>query len=114
MRSQTGHDFSHYKQNTVFRRIERRMAVNRITELSRYVRYLQEQPGEADNLFKDLLIGVTNFFRDKEAFSVLRAEAIPKLFENRSSNRPIRIWVPGCATGEEALHDRHTLPGFYG
>jgi two-component system CheB/CheR fusion protein len=102
VRSQTGHDFSHYKQNTVLRRIERRMAVNRITELSRYVRYVQEQPGEADNLFKDLLIGVTNFFRDKEAFSVLREKVIPKLFENTSSDRPIRIWVPGCATGEEA------------
>ena len=102
VRSQTGHDFSHYKQNTMLRRIERRMAVNRITELSRYVRHVQEQPGEADNLFKDLLIGVTSFFRDKEAFSVLREKAIPKLFENRSADRPVRIWVPGCATGEEA------------
>ncbi len=102
VRSQTGHDFSHYKQKTVLRRIERRMAVNRITELSRYVRYMQEQPSEADNLFKDLLIGVTNFFRDKEAFSVLREKAIPKMFQDRSADRPIRIWVPGCATGEEA------------
>ncbi|MFH1112813.1 MAG: chemotaxis protein CheB [Pseudomonadota bacterium] len=102
VRSQTGHDFSHYKQNTVLRRIERRMAVNRITQLSRYVRYVQEQPGEAGNLFKDLLIGVTNFFRDREAFAVLREKVIPKLFENRSADRPIRIWVPGCATGEEA------------
>ena len=102
VRSQTGHDFSHYKQNSVLRRIKRRMAVNRIAELSGYVRYVQEQPGEADNLFKDLLIGVTNFFRDKEAFEVLREKVIPKLFENRSPDRPIRIWVPGCATGEEA------------
>ncbi|MDQ7785840.1 MAG: CheR family methyltransferase, partial [Desulfomonilaceae bacterium] len=102
VRSQTGHDFSDYKQNTVLRRIERRMAVNRITELSHYVRYVQEEPGEAHNLFKDLLIGVTNFFRDKEAFDVLREKVIPRLFENRSADRPIRIWVPGCATGEEA------------
>ncbi len=101
VRSQKGHDFSHYKKNTVLRRIERRMAVNRITELSRYVRYVQEQPTEADTLFKDLLIGVTNFFRDKEAFEVLRQKVIPKLFENKSVDRPIRIWVPGCATGEE-------------
>jgi two-component system CheB/CheR fusion protein len=101
VRSQTGHDFSHYKQNTVLRRIERRMAVNRITELSHYVRYVQEQQAEADNLFKDLLIGVTNFFRDKEAFNILRDKVIPKLFENWSADRPIRIWVPGCATGEE-------------
>ena len=102
VRAQTGHDFSHYKQNTMLRRIERRMAVNRITELSRYVRHVQEEPGEADNLFKDLLIGVTSFFRDKEAFSVLREKVIPKLFENRNADRPVRIWVPGCATGEEA------------
>ena len=101
VRSQKGHDFSRYKKNTVLRRIERRMAVNRITELSRYVRYVQEQPAEADTLFKNLLIGVTNFFRDKEAFEALREKVIPKLFENRSVDRPIRIWVPGCATGEE-------------
>jgi two-component system, chemotaxis family, CheB/CheR fusion protein len=101
VRSQKGHDFSHYKKNTVLRRIERRMAVNRITDLSRYVRYVQEQPAEADTLFKDLLIGVTNFFRDKEAFDVLRERVIPKLFENRNAARSIRIWVPGCATGEE-------------
>lgn len=102
VRSQTGHDFSDYKQNTVLRRIERRMAVNRITELSRYVRYVQDQPGEAHNLFKDLLIGVTNFFRDKEAFAALREKVIPNLFANRNTDLPIRIWVPGCATGEEA------------
>ena len=101
VRSQTGHDFSDYKQNTVLRRIERRMAVNRITELSRYVRYVQDQPGEAHNLFKDLLIGVTNFFRDKEAFAALREKVIPNLFANRNTDLPIRIWVPGCATGEE-------------
>ena len=102
VRSKTGHDFSYYKQNTILRRIERRMAVNQITRLSDYVRYMQDDPREAGILFKELLIGVTNFFRDKEAFEALRDKAIPKLFENRSPDNPVRIWVPGCATGEEA------------
>lgn len=102
VRSQTGHDFSYYKQNTIVRRIERRMAVNQIGRLSDYVRYMQEDPREAVTLFKELLIGVTNFFRDREAFEALREKVIPKLFENKSRNNPVRIWVPGCATGEEA------------
>ena len=102
VRSKTGHDFSYYKQNTILRRIERRMAVNQINRLSDYVRYMQGDPREAVILFKELLIGVTNFFRDKEAFEALRDKAIPQLFQNRSSDNPVRIWVPGCATGEEA------------
>jgi two-component system, chemotaxis family, CheB/CheR fusion protein len=102
VRSKTGHDFSYYKQNTILRRIERRMAVNQITRLSDYVRYMQEDPREAVILFKELLIGVTNFFRDKEAFEALRDKAISKLFEDRSPDNPVRIWVSGCTTGEEA------------
>ncbi len=102
VRSKTGHDFSYYKQNTILRRIERRMAVNQISRLSDYVRYMQEDSKEAGILSKELLIGVTNFFRDKEAFESLRDRAIPKLFENRSPDKPVRVWVPGCATGEEA------------
>jgi len=102
VRSKTGHDFSYYKQNTIVRRIERRMAVNQISRLSDYVRYMQDDPREAGILFKELLIGVTNFFRDKEAFEALRDKAIHQLFENRSPGNPVRIWVPGCATGEEA------------
>ncbi len=102
VRSQTGHDFSYYKENAILRRIEKRMALNQITWLSDYVRYMQENSKEASVLFKELLIGVTNFFRDKEAFEALRDKAIPKLFENRSSDNPVRVWVPGCATGEEA------------
>jgi two-component system, chemotaxis family, CheB/CheR fusion protein len=102
VRSKTGHDFSYYKQNTILRRIERRMAVNQINRLSDYVRYMQDEPREANILFKELLIGVTNFFRDKDAFEALRDKAIPHLFENRSPDNPVRIWVPGCATGEEA------------
>ncbi len=102
LRSRTGNDFSNYKHNTILRRIERRMAVHQIERLSDYVRYMQEDPRETDILFKELLIGVTNFFRDSEAFEVLKEKAIPRLFERRSPDQPIRIWVPGCATGEEA------------
>jgi two-component system, chemotaxis family, CheB/CheR fusion protein len=102
VRSKTGHDFTYYKHNTILRRIDKRMAVHRITRLADYVRYLQEDPGETVTLFKELLIGVSNFFRDKEAFEVLKQKAIPRLFEGRPADQPIRIWVPGCATGEEA------------
>ncbi len=102
VRSQTGHDFSYYKRNTIIRRIERRMAVNRIPNLSEYIRYLQRYPEESQALFKDLLIGVTNFFRDPDAFDSLKAKVLPQLSENRRRDEPVRIWVPGCATGEEA------------
>ena len=78
------------------------MAVHQIERLSDYVRFMQEDPRETDILFKELLIGVTNFFRDSEAFEVLKEKAIRRLFERRSPDQPIRIWVPGCATGEEA------------
>lgn len=102
VRTRTGHDFSNYKHNTILRRIDRRMAVHQITRLSDYVRFMQTDPRETDTLFKELLIGVTSFFRDKEAFEVLKEKAISKVFEQRTTEQPIRIWVPGCATGEEA------------
>ena len=102
VRSQTGHDFSYYKRTTIIRRIERRMAVNGIPNFPEYVRYLQSYPEESQALFKDLLIGVTNFFRDPDAFDALKAKAIPQLVEQRRRDEPVRIWVPGCATGEEA------------
>jgi len=102
LRSQTGHDFSQYKPSTIHRRIERRMAVHQIEAISSYVRYLQQTPPEVEALFRDLLIGVTNFFRDPEAFVVLEAHVIPKLFEKKPAGALIRIWAPGCSTGEEA------------
>lgn len=102
LREQVGHDFSHYKQNTIRRRIERRMAVHRIKRLDDYLRLLQRSAGEVDALFKDLLIGVTNFFRDPEAFTALAARVIPRLFDASSASGQIRIWVPGCSSGEEA------------
>jgi len=102
LRAQTGHDFSYYKNTTVIRRIERRMAVNQIERIEGYVRYIREHPAEADTLFKELLIGVTNFFRDPQAFASLRDKAIRPLIEGTSPQMPIRVWVPGCSTGEEA------------
>ena len=102
LRSQTGHDFSQYKAGTIHRRIERRMAVHQISSLDGYVKYLQQTPPEADALFRDLLIGVTNFFRDPEAFRALEEQVIPKLFAGKDAGDAIRIWTPGCSTGEEA------------
>ncbi len=102
LRAQTSHDFSQYKPSTIHRRIERRMAVNQIDTLDGYVKFVQQSPGEVEALFRDLLIGVTNFFRDPEAFQTLEAHGIPKLFADKSPDTAIRVWTPGCSTGEEA------------
>jgi len=102
LRSQTNHDFSNYKLSTIHRRIERRMAVHQIGSMDEYVRFAQQSPEEVDALFRDLLIGVTNFFRDPEAFKVLEEEVIPKLFSAKPAGATIRVWVAGCSTGEEA------------
>ena len=102
IRSKTGQDFSHYKQNTTRRRIERRMAVHQISRISEYVHYLQENPVEIRMLFKDMLITVTNFFRDPKAFDALNDKVIKNLLKSRKDGEGIRVWVPGCATGEEA------------
>ena len=99
LRSQTGHDFSQYKRSTIMRRIERRMAVHQVDLLDDYLRYLQLTKAEVDALFKDLLIGVTNFFRDSEVFDTLQTQIIPKLFAGKVANSTIRVWVPGCSTG---------------
>jgi two-component system CheB/CheR fusion protein len=102
LRAQTGHDFSQYKHSTFVRRVERRMAVHQITRLEEYVRYLQQTPAEVESLFRDLLIGVTSFFRDKEAFAALQEQAIPRFLAGKPNGALIRVWVPGCSTGEEA------------
>src|ERR1017187_7072922 len=102
LRSQTGHHFSQYKRSTFVRRVERRMAVHQIDRLEHYVRYLHQTPADVESLFRDLLIGVTRFFRDPEAFGALEQEAIPGLFAGKPAGALIRIWVPGCSTGEEA------------
>ena len=102
IRTSTGHDFLNYKQTTIRRRIERRMAVHQIDGIEQYATYLKKTPSEIEILFKDLLIGVTNFFRDAEAFEVLKAKVVPELTKNKKPEIPLRIWVTGCASGEEA------------
>ncbi|MDQ5987114.1 MAG: Protein-glutamate methylesterase/protein-glutamine glutaminase [Syntrophus sp. SKADARSKE-3] len=102
LRAQSGHDFSQYKPNTIIRRVERRLVINRITQLDDYVRYLQQNPMELETLFRDLLIGVTNFFRDPEAFKALEEKVIPHLVTIKPEGSAIRVWSLGCSTGEEA------------
>jgi two-component system CheB/CheR fusion protein len=102
LRLSTGHDFTNYKRPTLLRRIERRLNIRALTDLSSYVAFLKENPDETNALLKDLLISVTNFFRDKKPFEKLEAEVIPRITDNKTSENRVRIWVPGCATGEEA------------
>lgn len=102
IRNKTGHDFHNYKPNTFLRRIQRRMQVNQIGEVAKYLDYLRSDAHEANHLFQDLLIGVTQFFRDSGEFDLLENRVIPKLFEGKSTGDQIRIWVLGCSTGEEA------------
>jgi two-component system CheB/CheR fusion protein len=102
LRTHTGHDFSLYKKNTICRRIERRMHVHQIDGIATYVRYLQESERELDVLFKELLIGVTNFFRDPEAYEALKNEALMKILQARPDDYTVRVWAPGCSSGEEA------------
>ena len=102
LRDQTGHDFSLYKNIAVYRRIERRMSIHQIDKIATYIRFLQENPQEVGLLFKELLIGVTGFFRDPGAWEKLKSEVIPLLLADRAQSQVLRAWVIGCATGEEA------------
>jgi two-component system CheB/CheR fusion protein len=102
LRTQTGQDFALYKKNTLFRRIERRMGVHQIDKISNYVRYLQQNPTELDILFKELLIGVTSFFRDAAVWKILKDKIFPDMFNQLPSGHILRAWVPACSTGEEA------------
>ncbi len=102
LRARLGHDFSGYRAQTFLRRVERRMQVVNATSLQDYVSHLQEDQNESGLLFRDLLIRVTSFFRDKETFETLETSVIPKLFAGKQADSAVRIWVPGCATGEEA------------
>ena len=101
LRARTGHDFSRYKQTTFRRRLERRMSVNGIDDVAEYARFLRENAPEARALLKDVLISVTGFFRDPEAFADLK-EKLKKLMKARAPGSDVRVWVAGCATGEEA------------
>ncbi len=102
LRLQTGHDFSLYKKATMFRRIERRMNIHQIDKMVSYVRFLQDNQTEADILFKELLIGVTSFFRNPEVWEFMIKKAIPMLCKNLPDDYIVRAWLPACSTGEEA------------
>jgi two-component system, chemotaxis family, CheB/CheR fusion protein len=102
LRNRTGHDFSGYKQSTIIRRIQRRMHVLQVSDGESFLTRLEAEPREIDLLFQDLLIGVTEFFRDREAFEALERDIIPKLFKGKGAGEDVRAWVPGCASGEEA------------
>lgn len=102
LRTRTTHDFRHYKRATVMRRVERRIQVNGLTSLAQYRDFLHLHPNETPLLLQDMLISVTNFFRDKEAFEALRGAVLPELFRNRTPEETVRTWTVGCATGEEA------------
>jgi two-component system, chemotaxis family, CheB/CheR fusion protein len=102
LRARLGHDFSQYKESSLVRRTQRRMQVLQIDSVPEYIDRLRREPDQLDLLFRDLLIGVAQFFRDPEAFAAPESEVMPKLSANKGNKDQIRIWVPGCATGEEA------------
>lgn len=102
LRDRTGTDFALYKENTIHRRIQRRMHVHQIKTLQQYVRFVLANPHELDALFQELLIGVTSFFRDPKTFDVLVHKGLPSLVEGKHDGETLRVWVPGCSTGEEA------------
>ncbi len=101
LRNQTRHEFSGYKSRTFHRRVRRRMQVAQLGDIADYVTQLRQNPGEVQALFRDLLINVTSFFRDADAFADLGRLIVPKLFEGKTVNDVVRVWVPGCSTGEE-------------
>ena len=102
LRAHVGHDFSAYKRNTLLRRIRRRMGLNRIADPYAYCELLRDKPDEVDSLFRELLIGVTSFFRDPESFDALRKRILPNLFARLDNDDVFRAWIPACSTGEEA------------
>ncbi|MER8482111.1 CheR family methyltransferase [Mesorhizobium sp. M1322] len=103
LQGQSGHDFSGYKTKTFLRRIKRRMQIAQLDSIEEYVEWLKKDAREVMHLFRDLLINVTDFFRDPDAFKLLEEKIIPQLFEGKTANDSVRIWVPGCATGEEVF-----------
>ncbi len=114
LRAHTSNDFTYYKQSTIQRRIKRRMLLHKLERLKDYVRLLQQKPAELDALFQDLLINVTGFFRDPATFDALKNTVFPRIVEGRSPENPIRIWVAGCSTGEEAYSVAIALLEFLG
>src|ERR1051326_4271180 len=113
LRARTGVDFALYKRSTVRRRIARQMILHKLDSLGKYVARLEKQPKEVDNLFNDLLIYVTGFFRDPRAFQALKKTVFPRLIRMRTSDSPLRFWVCGCSTGEEAYSLAISLAEFF-
>ncbi len=114
LRKITGVDFSHYRQSTILRRIQRRMVVNRIDNLRDYVKLAQKNPAETSALYQDLLINVTSFFRNPQIFDTLKADIFPALLGNRGPESPLRVWTPACASGEETYSVAIALLEFLG
>ncbi len=102
LRSSYNVDFSHYKETVVHRRVTRRMVINHVDNITKYAEYLETHPVELKALFDDMLIGVTSFFREPKTFETLKEKLLPELLKNRASQEPLRMWIPGCSTGEEA------------
>jgi two-component system CheB/CheR fusion protein len=114
LRAMTGVDFSYYKMTTLKRRITRRLVLKKIESLTAYLKYLQQNPNEVDLLFNDILINVTSFFRDSQAFSALKKKVFPRILKQKATGSPIRVWVPGCSTGEEVYSLAICLHEFLG
>lgn len=114
LRKASGTDFSMYRDLTIKRRILRRMVLHRMEKLDEYVDYLRDNPAEVEDLYQDLLINVTSFFRDSEAFETLKSMVFPAVMKNRQPGDPVRVWVPGCSTGEEAYSIAISLIEFLG
>ena len=112
LRTATGVDFSLYKTGTIKRRVARRMVLHKIENLERYGSYLEQNPIEVAALYQDIFIHVTSFFREPETFAALQRKVLPKLMANRPQGEPLRIWVPGCSTGEEVYSIAITLLEF--
>ncbi|MFA6186753.1 MAG: chemotaxis protein CheB [Phycisphaerae bacterium] len=102
LRSASGLDFTHYKTNTINRRISRRMVLLKLENLKSYIKFLRENKGEVENLYEDLLIKVTSFFRDPKVFHILKKRVMPAILKNKTKGQEVRIWIPGCSSGEEA------------
>ncbi|MGC2434028.1 MAG: chemotaxis protein CheB, partial [Desulfobaccales bacterium] len=114
LKTEAGLDFTHYKHSTLKRRLHRRMLLQRVEKIEDYVKYLRQHPEEVKNLYEDILINVTSFFREPESFETLQKIVFPEILRNRAEDEPIRIWVPGCASGEEAYSLAISLLEFLG
>ena len=112
LKSSFGVDFSHYRETTINRRITRRTVINKIENIKTYIEYLRTHPSEQQALFDDMLIGVTSFFREPSTFAALKEKVFPELVKNRSADNPIRVWVPGCSTGEDVYSSAIAIQEF--